>query len=52
MYAVGVLFNGDNYTYVRYGLYNDTENEKNIEDVYSRIFESIEEKEPFLKNQS
>ena len=43
MYAIGILFNDEDYNYVGYGLYNDTENEKNIEDVYSRIFESIDE---------
>jgi hypothetical protein len=26
---------------IEYGLYNDVENEKNIEDVYSRIFKTI-----------
>ncbi len=44
-YAVGILFNDEEYNYVEYGLYNDTENKKNIEDVYSRIFKSIDEKQ-------
>lgn len=45
MYVVGVLFDKDDYNYKGYGLYNDTENKRNIEDVYSRIFTSIDEKE-------
>lgn len=44
MYAVGILFDNDDYNYVGYGLYNDTKNKENIEDVYSRIFKSIDEK--------
>lgn len=44
-YAVGIFFSDVRYNYVGYGLYNDTENEKNIEDLYSRIFKSIDEKQ-------
>lgn len=50
-YAVGILFNDERYNYVGYGLYNDTENEKNIEDVYSRIFKSIDEKQLSYKEE-
>ena len=45
MYAVGILFNNEDCNYMGYGLYNDTENEKNIKDVYSQIFKSIDEKQ-------
>lgn len=51
MYAVGILFNNGDYNYVGYGLYNDTENKNNIEDVYSRIFKSIDEKQLFSGEQ-
>ncbi len=42
-YATGILSKKkDTYKYWGYGLYNDTENETNIKDVYSRIFTTIE----------
>lgn len=41
-YATGYYRSGDEGTYWRYGLYNDTANEANIFDVYSRIFKTVE----------
>ena len=40
-YAMGVLYTKD-ITW-SFGLYNDKKNEKNIEDIYSRIFKTISE---------
>lgn len=40
-YATGIIFDNDNLKSWSYGLYNDIENEVNIKDVYSRIFETI-----------
>ncbi|WP_138420849.1 hypothetical protein [Aquibacillus sediminis] len=42
-YATGIISEEkDTFNYWGYGLYNDTENETNIKDVYSRIFTTIE----------
>jgi hypothetical protein len=41
-YAAGYYQSGENGTYWGFGLYNDTVNEVNILDVYSRIFKTIE----------
>lgn len=42
-YATGISSEEkDAFKYWGYGLYNDTENETNIKDVYSRIFTTIE----------
>lgn len=40
-YATGIIFNDNKLKYWGYGLYNDIENQDNIKDVYSRIFETI-----------
>lgn len=40
-YATGILCNGDNLKSWGYGLYNDIENQENVKDIYSRIFETI-----------
>lgn len=40
-YVVGLFNNNDELIYKEYGLYNDVENQKNIEDVYSRMFNDI-----------
>jgi hypothetical protein len=40
-YATGILYNGNKLWIWTYGLYNDIENQANIKDVYSRIFETI-----------
>ncbi|WP_158523412.1 hypothetical protein [Clostridium taeniosporum] len=40
-YATGIICNDNKLKYVGYGLYNDIENQENIKDVYSRIFETI-----------
>jgi hypothetical protein len=40
-YATGILFSGNNLKSWGYGLYNDIENQENINNVYSRIFETI-----------
>lgn len=40
-YATGILCNGNNLKHWGYGLYNDIENQDNVKDVYSRIFETI-----------
>lgn len=42
VYAYGYYQSGETGQYWGYGLYNDTVNEKNISDVYSRIFKTIE----------
>jgi hypothetical protein len=42
MYATGYFQYGDKSQSWGYGLYNDKVNNKNIEDVYSRIFNTIE----------
>ncbi|MBN1068611.1 transcription elongation factor GreAB [Clostridium botulinum] len=42
-YAVGIYKKDSKLSSIEYGLYNDTENKKNIEDVYSRIFTTISE---------
>jgi len=44
-YATGIMFNGDILTSWRYGLYNNIENQDNINDVYSRIFDTISKNE-------
>jgi hypothetical protein len=41
-YAVGYYQTGGEVKYWKFGLYNDTVNEANIMDVYSRIFTTIE----------
>jgi len=41
-YATGIFVLGEEMKYWGYGLYNDTQNETNIKDVYSRIFRDIE----------
>ncbi|WP_394186186.1 hypothetical protein [Metabacillus halosaccharovorans] len=41
-YATGYYQSGDDLTYWGYGLYNDTSNEVNIFDIFSRIFKTIE----------
>jgi hypothetical protein len=41
-YATGYFQSGKEYQYWGYGLYNDKTNELNIEDVYTRIFTTIE----------
>jgi hypothetical protein len=41
-YAAGYYQSGENGTYWGYGLYNNTVNEVNILDVFSRIFKTIE----------
>ena len=40
-YATGIFKDNDELSFVEYGLYNDIENEKSIEDVFSRIFKTI-----------
>jgi hypothetical protein len=40
-YATGIIFNDNKLKFWEYGLYNDIENQDNIKDVYSRIFETI-----------
>ena len=42
-YAAGIIYDNDNFESWGYGLYNDIENEANIKEVYSRIFETISE---------
>lgn len=46
-YATGYLFSGTEAEYKddtwRYNLYNDIQNEANVKDVYSRIFDTIEQ---------
>ena len=42
-YATGIIYKNDNFESWGYGLYRDIENEANIKDVYSRIFETISE---------
>lgn len=43
-YITGLVFNGDDtFKTYGYGLYNDIKNEKNIKDVYSRVFTTISE---------
>ncbi|AIY78845.1 transcription elongation factor GreAB [Clostridium cagae] len=42
-YAVGIYIKDNKLSSIEYGLYNDIENKKNIEDVYSRIFKTISE---------
>ena len=41
-YATGIFVLGEEMKYWGYGLYNDTKNDTNIKDVYSRIFRDIE----------
>jgi len=43
MYTRGVFFNPDTETYQgwEFGLYNDVKNEKNIKEMYTRVFETI-----------
>ncbi|RED51097.1 hypothetical protein [Cohnella lupini] len=41
-YAIGYFQSGNEHQHWGYGLYNDKENEHNIEDVYTRIFTTIE----------
>lgn len=42
-YATGIIYDNDNnkLKFWGYGLYNDIENQTNVKDVYSRIFETI-----------
>ncbi len=40
-YATGILYSDNNFKSWAYGLYNNVENKENIEDVYSRIFQTI-----------
>lgn len=40
-YATGLRFKEDEFKFCGYGLYNDIENEKNIIDIYFRIFNDI-----------
>ncbi|MBS5981420.1 MAG: hypothetical protein E7A63_18995 [Clostridium butyricum] len=40
-YATGIYMKGNKLLSIEYGLYNDVENEKNIEDVYSIFFKTI-----------
>ncbi len=40
-YAIGILYDNNDLMYWGYGLYNDIENQENIEDVYTRIFQTI-----------
>jgi hypothetical protein len=40
-YAIGILYDDEHFIYWEYGLYNDIENHKNIDDVYTRIFQTI-----------
>lgn len=42
MYATGYFQYGDKWRFWGYGLYNDKRNETNIQDVYSRIFSTID----------
>ncbi|WP_259472666.1 transcription elongation factor GreAB [Clostridium estertheticum] len=44
-YATGIMYNGNKLSFWGYGLYNDIENQANIKDVYSRIFETISQKQ-------
>ncbi|MCT4595882.1 MAG: lipoprotein [Anaeromicrobium sp.] len=41
-YATGYFQSGNKWRYWGYGLYNDKRNEANIQDVYSRIFHTID----------
>ncbi|WP_407270791.1 hypothetical protein [Radiobacillus sp. PE A8.2] len=41
-YATGIISQDDGFNTWGYGLYNDTENETNVRDVYTRIFTTIE----------
>lgn len=49
MYATGYFQSSKEYQYWGYGLYNDKANEHNIEDVYTRIFTTIESLEVTVK---
>ncbi len=40
-YAIGILYDDNDFTYWGYGLYNDIENQENIDDVYTRIIQTI-----------
>jgi hypothetical protein len=40
-YATGIIEENNKLKYWAYGLYNDIENEANVKDVYTRIFETI-----------
>jgi len=40
-YATGIMYNGNELNSWGYGLYNDIENQANIKEVYSQIFETI-----------
>lgn len=42
-YATGIMYRDNKLQFLEYGLYNDIENQANIEDVYSQIFETISE---------
>ncbi|OPA78639.1 hypothetical protein BVG16_12310 [Paenibacillus selenitireducens] len=48
-YATGYFQSGKEYRHWGYGLYNDKANERNIEDVYTRIFTTIETFEVAVK---
>lgn len=49
-YAAGFYQGDDNGTYWGYGLYNNTVNDINILDVYSRIFNTIENVDNWMEN--
>jgi len=40
-YATGIIGEGDSFKFWGYGLYNDIENQENVKEVYSRIFDTI-----------
>jgi hypothetical protein len=40
-HATGIIVENNKLKYWTYGLYNDIENEDNVKDVYTRIFETI-----------
>ncbi|BDG35741.1 hypothetical protein [Saccharococcus caldoxylosilyticus] len=42
-YVTGYLCTGDGHRYWKYAPYNGVENEKTIEEVFSRVFKTIEE---------
>ena len=42
-YITGILVEDEEFNYWGYGLYNDTENTRNVETVYSMVFKTIEE---------
>lgn len=42
-YITGILYKNENLKYWGYCLYNDVENEKNVKEVYSRVFKTIDD---------